>query len=94
MNSEHNPSLDPGDLVTDAECRESLAQLYGFIDGELTPERRALIRAHLDDCSGCLGAFDFEAELRAVVSTCCRERQLPPGLKERIAQALRGLPEE
>ncbi|MGI9119381.1 MAG: mycothiol system anti-sigma-R factor [Acidimicrobiales bacterium] len=93
MTSEQSPSLDPGDMVTDAECRESLTQLYGFIDGELTPERRDLIRAHLDDCSGCLGAYDFEAELRTVVSTCCRERQLPAGLKERIAQVLRGLPE-
>ena len=95
VSGEHRvPRLDPGDLAGDAECRESLTELYGFLDGELTVERRQLIRLHLDGCHGCLEAYDFEAELRIVVSACCREKQLPPGLRERVAEALRRLPEE
>ncbi len=81
-------SLDLSDLTLYRECRESLTELYSFLDGELTSERRTLIRSHIESCRPCLQAFDFEAELRQVVSSCCQEAQLPPGLKERIAQAL------
>ncbi|HEV2068666.1 MAG TPA: mycothiol system anti-sigma-R factor [Acidimicrobiales bacterium] len=77
-----------GDPSAEVDCRESLTEIYWFLDGELTLERRALIRQHLEACNGCLQTFDFEAELRSVVSSCCRERTLPPGLRDRIAQAL------
>ncbi len=87
------PRLEPGDLAAGAECRESLTELYGFLDGELTVERRRLIQLHLEDCHGCLEAYDFEAELRIVVSMCCRENELPSGLLERVAEALRQLPD-
>ena len=83
-----HPHVDPGDLTDASDCRSSLAELYGYLDGELTPERRTLIREHLDRCHGCVEAYGFEAELRAVVSSCCRQTELPPGLKERVAQAL------
>ncbi|MGI8759472.1 MAG: mycothiol system anti-sigma-R factor [Acidimicrobiales bacterium] len=85
---EQAPSPEPGDLAVGQDCRESLTELYGYLDGELTAERRSLIRAHIDACDGCLEAFDFEAELRQVVSSCCQEKQLPTGLKERVARAL------
>jgi len=88
------PVVDPGDLVARAECRESLTELYWFLDGELTVERRALIQTHLEACNGCLETFDFEAELRLAVSTSCREREVPPRLRERIAQVLSELTEE
>ena len=78
----------------EVDCRDSLTEIYWFLDGELTPERRALIRQHLEACHGCLETFDFETELRSVVSTCCKERQLPPGLRERIAQVLASHAEE
>ncbi len=83
---------DPG-APRIADCRASLTELYSFLDGELTVERRMLIRGHLEACNGCLETYDFEAELRMVVSTCCREKELPLGLKERIARVLRELPE-
>ena len=83
-----------GNADDEVDCRESLTEVYWFLDGELTRERRALIRRHLEACNGCLETFDFEAELRSVVSNCCQERTLPPGLRERIAQVLSSLPEE
>ena len=48
------------------DCEEALRTLYYFLDGELTPERRQAIQRHLDECSPCLEAFDFEAELKMV----------------------------
>jgi mycothiol system anti-sigma-R factor len=70
------------------DCSESIHRLYHFLDGELTDERRAMIARHLDDCSPCLNAFDFEAELRVMISLKCSER-VPDGLLERIADAIR-----
>ena len=75
------------------DCGEALRQLYGFLDGELTPDRRTTIRTHLDRCACCLEAFDFEAELRVVVSTCCRRDEVPEELRVRVVQAIRGLAE-
>jgi len=68
-------------------CEEALQELYVYLDGELTEEKRGAIRGHLDDCNPCFEAFDFEAELRIVISTRCRD-EVPESLRDRIAQQL------
>lgn len=70
------------------ECSEAVEVLYHYLDGQLTEERRVLIKRHLDDCPPCLDAFDFEAELRIVIAHKCRER-VPDDLRLRVAQAIR-----
>ena len=72
----------------DHHCIEAVHQLYLYLDGELTEERRTTIRRHLDACPPCLDAYGFEAELRVVISQKCRE-QVPEGLREKVAAALR-----
>lgn len=71
----------------DAECDKAIRELYTFLDGELTVEKRTAISAHLDGCHPCLEAFDFEAELRIVVARHCRE-QVPEQLRERVARLI------
>ena len=73
--------------MTGNNCDEALEELYGYLDGELTEERRALIGAHIDDCTPCLDAFDFEVELRQVLSRKFRDT-VPDDLRRRIADAL------
>lgn len=70
-----------------SDCNDALHQLYVYLDGELTEERRSLIQHHLDGCGPCVAAFDFEVELRQVVAAKCKE-QVPDHLKRRIADAL------
>lgn len=72
------------------ECSEAVEVLYHFLDGQLTEERRILIKRHLDDCPPCLDAFDFEAELRIVIAHKCRER-VPEELRWRVAKAIRAV---
>jgi mycothiol system anti-sigma-R factor len=74
--------------VTEPECNEALRELYVFLDGELTVERRDTIRRHLDGCHHCLEVFDFEAELKLIVARKCADTP-PAHLMERIAGALR-----
>ena len=68
-------------------CEAALQELYLYLDGELTPEKRTTIKSHLDDCSPCFEAFDFEAELRTVISKRCRE-QVPESLRDAVAKML------
>lgn len=75
----------PFNLGTD--CQEAVHTLYHFLDGELTDDRRAHIQRHLESCSPCLDAFDFEAELKAIVGRKCRD-QVPEELRLRIAAVL------
>ena len=68
-------------------CDNALAELYIYLDGQMDPEARERVEAHLKDCSPCLEAFDFEAELRRVIADRCRDR-VPDELRQRILAAL------
>lgn len=67
-----------------SDCNETLRDLEQFLDGEITPETRRGIQAHLNGCLDCLQAFDFHAELRIVIAEKCRHEELPAGLLARI----------
>jgi mycothiol system anti-sigma-R factor len=69
------------------DCKETLHRLYIYLDGELTDERRAEIKRHLDECPPCYEAFDFEADLRIVIAQRCKDR-VPDTLRERVQRAL------
>ena len=69
------------------ECREALTAIYNYLDGELTDQVRVEIRRHLDDCPPCDGVFVFEAEIKTMLATRCRDAA-PEGLRRRIAEAL------
>jgi mycothiol system anti-sigma-R factor len=79
-----HPEEIPG---TTSQCRQALERLYTYLDGELTEVRQQEIRTHLEECSPCLEAFDFEAELKIVVSRYCRD-QVPERLRLRVSVAL------
>jgi mycothiol system anti-sigma-R factor len=70
-----------------SECQDALHELYGYLDGELTDERRAAIHRHLDGCQPCAEPYDFEAELREVVRRKCQE-QVPDSLVAKVRAAL------
>lgn len=83
-----------------SNCEQALAEVYTFLDGELTAEKRVLIAGHLDSCNPCFEAFDFEAELRMVISAKARSDEVPESLRLRIAERLTilgaeiGMPDE
>ncbi len=68
-------------------CNEALRELYTYLDGELTPERRRHISEHLSDCSPCLEAYDFQAEIQMVIAQKCRD-EAPQQLKDKVARAI------
>lgn len=76
-----------------SDCEAVLRELYAFLDGELTSSRRHAIEQHLDGCHDCIGAYDFEAELKIVIAERCHD-EAPPSLRDRIADALERLDHE
>jgi mycothiol system anti-sigma-R factor len=89
MDDEHEHGEQPGSAfwLGKSDCQEAIHTLYHFLDGELTEERRHDIQHHLEECSPCLEAFDFEAELKLVVARKCRD-QVPESLRDRVHKAL------
>ena len=71
----------------DHSCDDAIRELYRYLDGALTIERRTIISAHIEHCSHCLEVFDFEAELRQVIATRCRE-EVPESLRIRILEVI------
>ncbi len=69
------------------DCSDAIHQIYHFLDGELTEEKRVAIAKHLDRCPPCANGFDFETELRALIARKCRD-DVPPELRRRIADAI------
>jgi mycothiol system anti-sigma-R factor len=72
------------------QCKEALAQIYTYLDGELTPDARVVIGRHLEECPPCGDLFGFQADLKKLIAQRCVD-QPPEGLRQRIADAL-GLP--
>ena len=70
-----------------SDCENSLHALYGYLDGELPDDRRAVIQHHLDECQPCAEPYDFEAELRMVIRRKCSE-QVPDTLMAKVRDAL------
>ena len=83
MTESPQDALKPAEL----DCRDVVQQLYEFLDGETSEERRTTIGNHLHDCAHCFEAFDFEAELRLVVRARLAE-PCPDSLKAKIKDAL------
>lgn len=69
-----------------ANCNETIRELEAFLDGSLSQDGHHAIHAHLEGCTDCLQAFDFQAELRTVIATKCQNDEMPPGLLSRIEQ--------
>jgi mycothiol system anti-sigma-R factor len=78
-----DPTAEHGD------CSEALHELYTYLDGELTDDRRTVIAQHLTACGECFEAFDFQAELKAVIAHKCRD-EVPEALKARVAHLIEG----
>ena len=68
------------------KCDETIAELYTYLDGELTEEIRARISFHLEDCPPCGQIAEFEVELKRVIASKCVDR-VPDELRAQILKA-------
>jgi anti-sigma factor (TIGR02949 family) len=76
------------DAVDARECLDAIEHLYEYLDGELTPEREAAVRAHLDTCTHCFSLFGFEHAYLRFLEARARAQHIPAELRQRILDAL------
>ncbi len=88
--SNPDPGVCAGTSASGVDCQDALRDLYRYLDGEITEERRARIRVHIEECGPCLDAFDFEVDLRRLVARTC-STEAPDSLRSRVAQAIHEL---
>jgi len=67
-------------------CREVLAQLTEYVDGDLDPETAARMRAHVNACDVCERFGGVFAELVVRLKDALPEAApLPPAVRARLA---------
>jgi anti-sigma factor (TIGR02949 family) len=69
------------------ECDDALTNLYQYLDREIEASTSEVIRAHLEDCSGCLKSFKFEERLQIVVRERLAE-EVPAEFLARLRDAI------
>ncbi|MBI4544096.1 MAG: mycothiol system anti-sigma-R factor [Gemmatimonadetes bacterium] len=68
-------------------CHQVMAQLWAYIDGELTPELNEQVRAHLEMCARCYPQYDFERAFLAFLQRMASE-PVPAGLRRKVFEQL------
>jgi anti-sigma factor (TIGR02949 family) len=70
------------------DCETVMRQLWDYLDGELTAERMAAIRAHLAVCARCYPQYEFERAFLAALDRAQRQPSDPRALSARVMSAL------
>ena len=71
------------------DCVTAMRQLWDFLDGELTPEREAAVRRHIEECAGCLPHAEWGERFLAALGAVRRmDGATPAPLRERVLRAL------
>lgn len=71
------------------DCNAVMQQLWDYLDGELSEERREAIAEHLKMCNHCFPAFEFEAAFLKALAAARQDSPDTGALRERVLEALR-----
>lgn len=72
------------------DCDDSrISRIYEYLDGALSREDLADIKAHLEGCPDCAQEHDLECVIRSVVRRSCKEAA-PENLKASILERIHG----
>lgn len=75
---------------TDAvDCTQALNKLFDMLDGELTPELEAKMRAHVVGCPHCFTQADFEKRFLEALQAVRAGRAAPSSLRNKVREALK-----
>jgi mycothiol system anti-sigma-R factor len=74
------------------DCERALKEIELFLDGELDPRERELLRAHLGDCPPCGDRAEFQSRLKGLLARTCSQ-DAPASLRARIERIMIEHPE-
>lgn len=75
----------------EVDCGQVLALVCAYLDGELDPAERELVRHHLEteSCTGCLREYGLDRVVKELVGRCCQGDRTPSEVEQRLRQRLR-----
>jgi anti-sigma factor (TIGR02949 family) len=74
--------------VPDIDCLMAVRQLWDYLDGELTEDRMAMVRQHLERCQRCLPHYDFDKLLLDALHATRDTRLTPVQCRARVMALL------
>lgn len=76
--------------MSEVHCREALARIFEYLDGELTAHSAAEIRAHFERCQSCYPRLRYATAFQEMLARVAQgQRCAPPELRSRVAALLR-----
>jgi mycothiol system anti-sigma-R factor len=72
-------------------CREVLARVYSYLDGEIGVSGCAEIRQHLDECGPCLREYGLEEVVKRLVHKHCGHEAVPSELRVKVLTRIRAI---
>lgn len=79
---------DVGSTAPMLDCESVMRQLWDYLDAELTPERMAAIRTHLEVCKRCFPQYVFERSFLDAVANSSRPHSNLERLRGNLMEAL------
>jgi anti-sigma factor (TIGR02949 family) len=71
------------------DCVGAMKQLFDYLDGELTPDREAAVRAHIAICALCYPHYEFEKIVLEAITATRASVGAPGVLRARVLGGLR-----
>ncbi|MDP9222112.1 MAG: mycothiol system anti-sigma-R factor [Actinomycetota bacterium] len=69
-------------------CGEVLHRVFEYLDGEMAELDCAKIKAHLEECTGCLNEYHRDELLKTIVRRSCACETAPEDLRSRILASI------
>lgn len=70
------------------DCESVMRQLWDYLDGELTVDRKSVIRSHLDLCKRCHPQYEFEHAFLDAIAASTPSHPDPDRLRRALLAAL------
>jgi len=74
--------------VRPIDCRIAMQRLWDFLDEELTEDRMAEVRRHLDTCEQCLPHHEFAQRFLKAMQASRAEQLMPPEVRRKVLRKL------
>lgn len=71
------------------DCESVMRQLWDYLDGELTADRKTVIRSHLELCRRCHPQYRFEQSFLDAVAASAPAHSDPDRLRSKLLVALK-----
>lgn len=84
------PMLELAEVPDDlpAECQEVIRNLWDYLDGRLSPDTTARLRAHIAACGPCFAYQQFQSRFLELLTSLRARAGVPEHVRESVLARL------